>query len=61
MALCFAVFYGFLAYSFLHSVELLLWFTKESRILKMLSHQPYSVNSVKKLVYPELLPDPKNK
>lgn len=50
MTLCFAAFYGFLANRFLYNVEPLLLFMKEARILKILSHQPYPVNPVKKLI-----------
>lgn len=35
VSLCFAVFYGFLAYRFLYNFELLLLFMKEARILKI--------------------------
>lgn len=61
VTLCFAVFYGSLAYRFLYNVELLLLFMEETRILKILSHRLCPVNPVKNLIYPELSPVPKNK
>jgi len=61
VTLCFAVFCAFLIYRFVYYVQLLLLFMKEVRILKILSHLPYPENPVKKLIYPEHFPEPKNK